>query len=278
MITFNHITEVGRGRLFFRLNSNGSGEELLLTTTQDWVLKEDGQELLLSGSGEALSWALKNKLCSSRREFLEHWVDRIRIPHRGVTPEVRLFPEGTTDTSELSRSHSFPCPTRRAQELIQHPIFNHCVLKYGNGENSITLTPALRDKVVSMAVRIHETDYYAGAPVSFPDGSQIQHASDGPNIEQFNLVAGELECTVDCFAVLQGADLPFDFKTRTVDESTWIRVPDYCEIWNESTITKLTTAAIAVCLHYQINDANIYGLDEHPLALHGLGCWELAEK
>jgi len=242
------------------------------------VLCKDGQERLLSGSGEALDWSIENKLCSSRRAFLERWVELIRVPYRGVTPEVRLFPEGTTDTPEHSSSHSFPCPTQRGRELIQHPIFNHCIVKHANGENSITLTPASRDKVVSMAARIHETDYYAGAPVSFPDGSRIQHISDGPNVEQFNFFTEELECTVDCFAVFRGADLPFDFKTRTSDETTWIRVPDYCEIWNESTITKLTTTAVAVCLHYQINDANIYGWDEHPLALHGLGCWELAEE
>lgn len=278
MKTFNHITEVGRGRLFHQLKSNGSREKLFLTTTEEWVLKkDDGRELLLPGSREALDWSLGKKLCSSRRAFLEHWVGLIRIPYRNVTPEVRLFPEETTDPVADIPIPS-PCPTRRAQELIQHPIFNHCVFKHANGENKITLTPASRDKVVSMVDRIHETDYYVGTPVNFSDGSRIQHVSDGPNIEQFNFINGDLECTVACFAVFRGADLPYNFQTRTGDETTWIRVPDHCEILDEGTITQLITTAVAACVHYQINNSNIYGLDEHPLALHGLGCPELEQE
>lgn len=274
MITFNHITDVGRGRLFLELKSNGSREELFLTTTCEWVLRKNGTDILLPDSGAALEWALKNRLCSSRRTFLEHWVELIRIPYQSITPEVRLFCEETKNPSE-DIPVPFPSPTRRAQELVQHPMFNQCLVKHAYGEHMIKLTDELRDNVVKMVVEIHESDYYVGAPVSFPDGSLIQHVSDAPKIEQFAFKAGNMECMIECFAVLQGADLPFDFKTRHGDESTWLRLANDCEIWSEETIKKLTTVAVAVCVHYQINDTNIYGLDEHPLALHALGPPEL---
>jgi hypothetical protein len=234
------------------------------------VLRKNGTDFLLPDSGAALEWALTNRLCSSRRAFLEHWVELIRIPYREVIPEVRLIQDEPTDLSE-DLPVPFPSPTRRAQELVQHPMFNQCLVKHAHGELMIALSEEMRDLVVNMAAQIHETDYYVGAPVSFPDGSLIEHVSDTPNIEQFNLTAGDLECMIECFSVLQGADLPSDFKTRHGDESTWARLPNDCEIWSEGTLKKLASVAVAVCVHLQINDAYIYGFDEHPLALHALG-------
>lgn len=269
MKTFNHITDVGRGRLF--LKSNRLREQLFLTTTEDWVLKkDDGTEFLLPDSGSALEWALKNRLCSSRRAFLEHWVELIRIPYRGVIPEVRLIQNEPTDSSQ-DLATPFPSPTQRAQELIQHPMFNHCLVKHAHGEAMIKLTEEMRDLVVNIAAQIHETDYYVGAPVIFADGSLIQHVSDTPNIEQFAFNTGNAEYMIECFSVLQGADLPSDFKTRHGDESTWIRLANDGEIWSEGTLKKLASVAVAVCVYFQINDAYIYGFDEHPLALHALG-------
>ncbi|CAA6679292.1 MULTISPECIES: hypothetical protein [unclassified Lentimonas] len=271
MYTFRKISEIGRARRLYTAKTDTDDKELLLSTTGEFVLRKGHQEVLLANSQEALDWSLNHKLCSSRHHFLEDWVELIRIPYGSVIPKIRI---SSDDMEYLDLGDN---KVLRAQELIQHPIFNHCIVKHRDREDRVTLTPALRTKVVRMVSQIYETDYYERSLVNFADGSRIQYTGYDSYMEHFNLFDDAQSCSVACFSVYQGTDLPYDFRTRDTDETTWLRMPEHYEVWSDDKITSLASAAVAVCIHYQINNEEIHGIDEHPLALHELGCMELSQ-
>ena len=191
MKTFKTLTEVGRGRLLFQTESDESSEELYRATTNEYVLCRGDEEILLPNSKEALDWALKQKLCSDRHQFLENCVELIRIPYGSVTPKIRIYSEGL-DVLDYGFNAIL-----RSQELVQHPAFNHCIIKHTNGEDRVTLTPALRTQVVRMVRQIYETDYYMGCPVNFADHSRIQYMGDDSYLEKFNLIDGGWPITIE---------------------------------------------------------------------------------
>jgi hypothetical protein len=167
-------------------------------------------------------------------------------------------------------------PVERIQELIQHPIYNRCLVAHCNGNEDIILTDQQRDEVVSIVEAQFETDYYEGAKVRLSDGSHFLYENNEQNVQMFS-VWMDGWYYLECFSVFSGFNLPPDFAAQfdcaNIDETTWMRSVGNQQITDKKTMTKLALIAISVSLHYQLNYEDLYKApDEYPLTtLQGLG-------
>lgn len=268
MKNFSKLRDVGRGRLLYTSTSSGRQERLYLASTNEFVLCTGDEELILSSQKKAISWATKKKLCSDKEEFLQRCVDVVRIPYRARMPKIRL---GNED-----ERHAQMNPHQRIEELLQHPLYNRCLISHCNGNEDVVLTRAQRDEVVDIVNTQFETDYYGGAKVRLSERTFFMYENNEQNVQMFS-VWMDGWYYLECFSVFSGFNLPFDFTDQfdyiNIDETTWLRAVGNQQIVDKGTMTKLALIAISVSLHYQLNYENLYKApDEYPFTtLQGLG-------
>lgn len=262
MKKFNNISDVGRGRLLFRTEIADQSDELYLATTNEYILCSRGKEIILPSQEKAIEWAILNRACSNKRAFLERCVDAVRIPYAKVIPQLRLY------FDEPDQSKYFPIdPNLRMAELIQHPIYNNCVIKHDNSEQLITLSTAQRHDVLHMSQRIFEVDYYCGDKVDLTDGLHLEYSDNEQYAQMFHISGFFQHYDIESFCVFTGTNLPSDFRNRNIDEATWLRIVDSSEVLSHGKLLELALISIAVCLHYQINYEFAYAPDIYPFTV-----------
>lgn len=262
MEKFNKISDVGRGRLLFKTHTNGLLEELFLATTNEFILRRKGEEIILPSQERAIEWAISSGVCSNKRAFMERCVNAVRIPYGNVIPQLRLYFDSPDKTKHLRID-----PDLRMTELIQHPIYNHCIIRYDDSEQLITLNNAQRHGIISLVRLIFEADYYCGDQIQLADGLHLTYNNNELYVQMFEIAGFFQSYGIECFTVFTGANLPIDFINRNVDEATWVRIVDTSESLNMEMVQKLAMIAIAVCLHYQINYEFAYAPAENPLTV-----------
>lgn len=260
MKEFKHITEVGRGRSLYSTTASGIHEELFRTTTNEYILSRDTEDIILTDLDAALSWAKTCGLCLGKRDFLQRCVDVTRIPYAHIQPKVCIFDECEADEHWSDSS-------TRMLELIQHPAYNACILKYSGGEEALCLNAKQRDQVIRMVSTILESDYYSEGSVDLEGGIKITYRNSDQFREAFNLQINGLGFELETFFVFAGFDLPVDFTRRKIDEMTWLRVKNNQAIWSKKTMVKMATIAIAINIHFQLNFERVYSPGEDPLEI-----------
>jgi hypothetical protein len=261
MKSFSQITDTGRGRLLFTSHRLEEVERLYLSTTGDFILCQGNKEFLFPTQKDAISWAVRNNLCKDKREFLSKCVDVVRIPYLLVVPKVRLF--------ELYAQKKPPFPELRAKEFIQHPVYNHCLVKHRGAVELVQLDEGQRAKVLEIVNQIRKRDYYGGSPVSISSEITIYDRPTDTHAHGFRVEHNSDSYDLTCFTALAPQDLPHDIRQHIrdweIDESAWIKIPDSYEIWSRETRVEFALIAIAVCIHFQLNYENVYSPGENPL-------------
>lgn len=262
MKSFSQITDTGRGRLLFTSNRLREEGRLYLTTTGDFIFSQKNRDYFFGNQEEAIDWAVQNRLCQDKREFLSKCVEVLRIPYKSIVPKVRLL-------CEEDAAIDPPTPKLRAQEFIQHPIFNRCLIKHSSGIEAHQLDEDQRTEVLRLVNEINSHDYYGDSPVAVGpetticDGITDMHAH-GIRIEHETEIYD-----LNCFTALAVLDLPYDIRDHirdlVIDESTWLIIPDFYDVWNKENRLQFALIAIAVCIHFQLNYEYVYSPGENPL-------------
>lgn len=260
MKEFKHITEVGRGRSLYTTAANGIHEELFRSTTNEYILSRDTEDIILTDLDTALSWAKSHGLCLRKRDFLQRCVNVIRIPYADIQPRLCIFDDFEANEHRTDSS-------TRILELIQHPAYNTCIVKHSGGEEALSLNAKQRDQVIRMVSTILESDYYVEGSVDLEEGIEITYRNSNQFREAFYLQINGLEFELETFFVFAGFDLPVDFTRRKIDEITWLRVKNNQAIWSKNTMVKIATIAIAINIHFQLNFERIYSPGENPLEI-----------
>lgn len=262
MRSFNQITDVGRGRLLFTSDRIGEEGRLYLTTTGDFVLSHKNRESILGNQEEAIGWAVQNRLCQGKREFIAKCVEVVRIPFGSIVPKVRLL-------FEEDAVKDLPTSELRAQELIQHPIFNRCLIKHAGRFESHKLDENQRTEVLRLVKQISSHDYYGDSPVAVGPDTTIYDRNTDTHAHGIRVEHETEIYDLNCFTALAALDLPYDFRDHirglVIDESTWLNIPDSSDIWDREIRVYFALIAIAVCIHFQLNYENVYSPGENPL-------------
>ena len=265
---FSTLRDVGRGRLLYTSKKSGHQERLYLASTNEFVLCSDNEELILSSPKNAIGWAIKNELCSGKEEFLQRCIDVLRIPYLTRMPKIR---SGTKE-----ERHAQMDPYERIEELIQHPIYNRCLISHCNGNEDTILTKAQRDEVVDIVRALFQTDYYDGAKVRLSEEIFFIYENNEQKAQMFSVWMNGWYY-LECFSVFAGFNLPFDFTEEfdyiNIDETTWLRSVGNQQIVGKEMMTQFALIAIAISLHYQVNYEDLYNApDEYPFTtLQDLG-------
>lgn len=260
MKDFPHITEIGRGRSLYSTEVSGIHEELFRSTTKEYILSRGTEDIILPNLDAALSWAKTCGLCLGKRDFLQRCVNVMRIPYAHIQPRVCIFDECEPVEHRTDSS-------TRILELIQHPAYNACILKYSGGEEALCLNAKQRDQVIRMVSTILESDYYVKGSVDLGRGMEITYRNSDQFREASYLQINRLEFEIETFFVFAGFDLPVDFTRRKIDEITWLRVKNNQAIWSKETMVKMATIAIAINIHFQLNFERVYSPGEDPLEI-----------
>jgi len=264
MKKFAQISDVGRGRLLFKSGKPPGEYRLYLTTTYEYVLCKNQKEAILSLE-EAIRWAIRNRLSTGKQDFIRRCVDAIRIPFKSVVPKVRLY----SDDRAYSK---FPSPESRAEELIQHPIFNSCLIKHRRGIDKIDVSEVQRSEVISIVEKMYGGDYFVGSPILLSPSTGLYNCECKVHAHGFRVVHEAMTYDLASFTALAPMDLPFDMRAQArhleIDEITWLRIPDCYEIWDDTIKVKFALIAIAVCIHFQLNCENVFSLCENPLEIN----------
>lgn len=268
MENFVNLRDVGRGRLLYNSKKSGHEERLYLASTNEYILCSEDEERILPSQKKAISWATENKLCLGKEEFLQRCIDVVRIPYKKTKPKIR---QGNDEERRAQMN-----PYQRIEELLQHPLYNRCLISHCNGNEDIILSKSQRNDVVDIVNTQFATDYYEGAKVRLSDETFFMYENNEQNVQMFS-VWMDGWYYLECFSVFSGFNLPFDFTEQfdyiNIDETTWLRSVGNQQIADKETMTQLALIAISVSLHYQLNYEDLYKApDEYPFTtLQGLG-------
>ncbi|MGJ8653314.1 MAG: hypothetical protein ACSHX8_08570 [Opitutaceae bacterium] len=276
MKTFKTLSEVGRGRLLFQTESDGHVEELYLATTNEYVRCRDTEEIILPSQSAAIVWAIDHNLCRNKAEFLKRCIEAVRIPFGTTVPQVRPL------CDEHNQVGSPVDPEVRIEELIQHPIYNTCVVQQEHGEDVFRLTDKQRRKVVHYVQCIFDVDYYYGEHARLQNGLNIGYTDNQVGMQKFHVndqrkarrhkMPHLVRTEIETFSVFSGNNLPDYFKKRDFDEVTWLKI-DSKYSHDKKALTNRALIAVAVNIHYQMN----YEFRQHSTSmdpmetLQGLG-------
>lgn len=260
MKKFKTLSDVGRGRLLFQTESGEDVEELYRATTNEYILCLGEEEIILSSQDAAIKWAVDYDLCKDKIEFLKHCTDAVRIPWEFIIPQIRPCCDGHKHIDTPVD------PEVRIQELIQHPIYNTCILQHEGGEAVIILNKKQREKVIRAVQCIFEAGYYYGGGAQLPNGDQIGYSNNEQFVQMFYVRTRKHCYELETYSVFSGKNLPPYFKQREFDEVTWLKV-HLDKLSKTKTLTKLAILAIAVNIHYQLNYEYNHSPEMYPLEI-----------
>ncbi|MGJ8640070.1 MAG: hypothetical protein ACSHYA_11840 [Opitutaceae bacterium] len=274
--TFKTLTEVGRGRLLFQTESDEISEELYIATTNEYVVCRGDEEIILPSQAAAIRWAVNNDLCPGKLEFLQRCIEVVRIPLGSTIPKVRpQYDAPNQDGAPVD-------PELRIKELMQHPIYNTCIVQHDDGEDLIRLTNKQRKKVINYVKHIFDVDYYYGEHARLQNSLNIGYTDNQVGMQKFHVndqrkarrhkMPHLVRTEIETFSVFSGNNLPDYFKKRDFDEVTWLKI-DSKYSHDKKALTNRALIAVAVNIHYQMN----YEFRQHSTSmdpmetLQGLG-------